>query len=331
MNVVQLKNPRGARRAAAVDGRTLHVFRDYPSAYALALSAIERREKLSVLIASAAIESELGYDAVYDGDSEWKLLPAFDHPDEPGRCLVCGTGLTHLQSAQNRQNMHAGAKEETDSMKMYRWGLDGGRPRSGSIGVQPEWFYKGTGRILRAHGEALTVPAFGESGGEEAEVAAAYVIDGTGTPRRVGFMTANEFSDHVMEARNYLYLAPSKLRECAIGPELVVDGDFSSLSGKVQIDRDGAVLWNAELKTGDANMSHTLENLEHHHFKYAAHRDPGDVHIYFFGAGAFSSGAGIRLQHGDEMSIEFSGWGRALKNKVAVSERSDRLCRAVPL
>src|SRR5205823_8212792 len=143
----------------------------------------------------------------------------FDHPDEPGRCLVTGTGLTHKASAENRQAMHAAQKLAvvTDSMRMYQWGLEGGRPAPGSIGVSPEWFYKGCGTILRAHGEPLEVPAFADDGGDEAEVAGAYIVDATGAPRRVGLTLANEFSDHIFEQKSYLYLAHSKLRTCAIG------------------------------------------------------------------------------------------------------------------
>src|SRR5204863_8775274 len=120
----------------------------------------------------------------------------------------------HKASAENRQAMHAPDKPEvvTDSLRMYRWGLEGGRPAPGKIGVPPEWFYKGCGLILRAHGEALEVPAFANDGGEEAEVAGAYIVDQNGNPWRVGLVMANEFSDHKMEEKNYLYLAPSKLR-----------------------------------------------------------------------------------------------------------------------
>ena len=55
--------------------------------------------------------------------------------------------------------------------------------------------------------------------------------------------TGNEFSDHVLEKRNYLYLASSKLRTCAIGPELVLDPDFDLVPGEVSIQRGDAVLW----------------------------------------------------------------------------------------
>ena len=110
-----------------------------------------------------------------------------DHPSEPARCLVSGTGLTHLGSAKNRQAMHsAGEAELNDSMKMFQWGVEGGKPAPGKIGIAPEWFYKGSGTILRAHDEPLDVPAFAEDGGEEAEIAGVYFVGADGTPRRIG-------------------------------------------------------------------------------------------------------------------------------------------------
>jgi hypothetical protein len=204
---------------------------------------------------------------------------------------------------------------------MYFDGLKGGRPAPGEIGVSPEWFYKGCGTTLRAHGEPLDVPNFAGDGGEEPEVAGVYIIDTEGRPRRVGMVMANEFSDHVVEKQNYLYLAHSKLRACAIGPELVVDPDFADVRGTVSIERGGETLWSKRVATGEANMSHSVANLEHHHFKYDAHRRPGDAHVHFFGADAFSFGDGIVLEDGDVMVVAFEGFGRPLRNPLRV-ERS---------
>ena len=93
--------------------------------------------------------------------------------------------------------MHSTAGEElTDSMRMFRWGMEGGRPAPECVGIPPEWFYKGTGTILRAHNEPLDVPSYAEDGGEEAEIAGVYVIAGEGRPYRIGFATGNEFSDY---------------------------------------------------------------------------------------------------------------------------------------
>jgi len=183
--------------------------------------------------------------------------------------------------------------------------------------VAPEWFYKGRGTILRAHGDPLAVPAFAEDGGEEPEVAGIYIIDAEGRPRRVGMAMANEFSDHKFEKKNYLYLAHSKLRNCSMGPELVINPEFSAVPGTVSVERGGRVLWSKSIATGEAKMSHTLANLEHHHFKYDEHRRPGDAHIHFFGADAFSFG-------------DVHGWRNTTSGHFSSSPRSrDRLPSAL--
>lgn len=128
----------------------------------------------------------------------------------------------------------------------------------------------------------------------------------------------NEFSDHKTERRNYLYLAPSKLRQCSLGPELIVDPDFTCVPGTVGIERGGASVWSQEICSGEQRMSHSLANLEHHHFKYPQHRRPGDVHVHFFGADAFSFGAGLELQDGDVMVVAFQGFGRPLRNAIRI-------------
>src|SRR5439155_9215735 len=121
----------------------------------------------------------LDYDPIYRLESAWRLLPPFTHP-EPSRCLVTGTGLTHKASADNRQAMHRNPEELSDSMKMYLSGLEGGRPTPGQIGVSPEWFYKGCGTILSAHGQPLVAPSFAGDGREEPEAAVLDVLDGEG-------------------------------------------------------------------------------------------------------------------------------------------------------
>src|SRR5439155_25206743 len=209
----------------------------------------------------------------------------------------------------------------TDSMKMYRIGLEGGRPAAGQIGSAPEWFYKGCGTILQTHGEPLVVPNYGEDGGDEAEIAGAYLIGKDGIPYRIGLLQGNEFSDHVMESKNYLYLAPSKLRQCAIGPELVVGADFIDVPGRITIERGNDVVWQAKIASGENAMSHSLANLEHHHFKYEAHRRPGDVHVHFFGTDHFSFRDRVPLADGDVMAVSFDGFGRPLRNPVRI-ERS---------
>jgi hypothetical protein len=323
MRLVQIVHPEIGRRVALVqDDRLRLIDASCRSVHELATGALERSVGLLALTGDLLSGEVEPYDEVYSGHSEWKLLPAFDHPHEPSRCLVSGTGLTHRQSAEARHQIHheghQRAEEPTDSMRMYRWGLGGGRPGRGIIGTQPEWFYKGCGSILRAHNEFLEVPAFAQDGGEEAEVAGAYLIARDGTPFRVGLMQGNEFSDHVMESKNYLYLAPSKLRTCSLGPELLLDPDFQDVRGSVTIEREGQVLWHREIASGEANMCHSLPNLEHHHFKYPSHRRPGDAHVHFFGADALSFGDKVTLLDGDAMAIALRGFGRPLRNTIRV-------------
>jgi hypothetical protein len=318
MNLVQLHHPRIGRRVAIVEEPQLVFLDGVASVYELAKCAIGQNKSVADLAEAKRSKEATDYDTVYSGQSDWKLLPAFDHPTDPMHCLVTGTGLTHKASAESRAKMHQAqaAGQLTESMRMYQWGVDGGRPAGGTIGVQPEWFYKGTGLVLRAHGQPLQQPAYADDAGEEPEVAAAYVIDDRGTPWRIGFMAGNEFADHVMEKKNYLYLAHSKLRQCAVGPELCLDETFKGLTGTVSIRRGGHVFWSHPIQSGETHMAHSLANLEYHHFKYAEHRQPGQAHIHFFGAAAFSFGAQVELHGGDVMEVAWEGLGRPLQNEL---------------
>ncbi len=321
--LIQIKN--GAARAVAlVEEPHLRLLTDAKSIFELAQEAVDETLSLTALIQKKATGELLDYDSVYFGRSEWKWLPPLDHPAEAARCLVSGTGLTHLGSAANRQRMHAALDAElTDSMKMFRLGVGGGKPAPGKTGVAPEWFYKGNGTILRAYGEPLEVPAYAEDGGEEAEVAGIYFIGAEGTPHRIGMAMGNEFSDHKFEQNNYLNLAGSKIRTCSLGPELVVDPEFNSVPGRVNIVRSGKILWSKEIVTGENEMCHSVRNIEQHHFKFATHRRPGDVHVHYFGACALSFGDGVQLADGDVMEISFSGFGRPLRNPLRV-DHADR-------
>jgi hypothetical protein len=316
--VVQIQ--RGAeRRVALVEEPRLRLLTGVDSVSDLAVSAAASGTPLTELVSLRAGNEALDYDPIYRGRSEWRLLAPIGHPDDPARCLVSGTGLTHLGSAKNRAAMHgASAADLTDSMRMFRLGVEGGRPAPGTVGTAPEWFYKGTGAILRAPNEPLDVPPYAEDGGEEAEIAGVYLIDPEGRPVRIGMALGNEFSDHKFERKNYLNLAGSKIRTCSIGPELAINPAFASVSGSVAIERGGATLWEQAIQSGEAEMCHSLANIEHHHFKFESHRRAGDLHVHYFGAHSLSFGAGLQLVDGDVMSLSYSGFGRPLRNPLRV-------------
>jgi len=331
MRLVQLKSGH-TRRLALVEEPNLRLLSNFDSLYALASEAIQSGQQLTALAEKCLSNEVLAYDPIYNGKCDWQLLVPIDHPEDPARCHVSGTGLTHLGSASDRAAMHERSEQElTDSMKMFRWGVEAGRPSHNAVGIAPEWFYKGNGAELRAHGQPLVTPSHAEDGGEEAEIAVLYIIGPGGSPFRVGMATGNEFSDHRFEKRNYLNLAGSKLRTSSIGPEICIGAKFDSVPGKVAIIRNGHELWSKQIATGENEMCHSLRNLEHHHFKFALHRRPGDLHVHFLGAHSLSFGQGIELADGDTMQVQFDGFGRALQNPVHVEAKSHVPIEVYPL
>jgi hypothetical protein len=325
VHLVQISNG-SLRRVAIVEEPQLRCLVSVQTVYELVLDCLRSGGQLSEYARGLANGELLDYDAIYAGTSEWHLLAPIDIPGSPSRVVITGTGLTHLGSAKDRQAMHVAEASQagevvTDSMRMFQWGLEGGRPAEGAIGIAPEWFYKGNGAILRGPFAPLTIPVYAEDGGEEAELAGVYIVAEDGTPYRIGMAPGNEFSDHKFEKRNYLNLAGSKLRTCSLGPELVVGAEFQAVSGMVRIERQGETIWSKAVATGEQNMCHSLANLEHHHFKFEGHRQPGDVHVHFFGAHSLSFGEGIELKDGDWMEVRYDGFGRALRNPVRVETK----------
>jgi hypothetical protein len=331
IHLVQVHNGQ-SRRVALVEEPNLRCLTEVDSVYQLAQRCLKSGRGLSDETLVLARGETLGYDMVYAGVSEWRLLAPIDVPGNPSRLMITGTGLTHLGSAKERQAMHAAeaqkaaakaaaAETVTDSMRMFQWGVEGGHPKAGEAGIAPEWFYKGNGSILRGPFEPLTVPPYAEDGGEEAEIAGIYIIGDDGVPYRIGMTPGNEFSDHKFEKRNYLNLAGSTLRTCSVGPELVAGADFRSVDGEARIQRGGETVWSKALATGEENMCHSLANIEHHHFKFEGHRQPGDVHVHFFGAHSLSFGDGVVLHDGDWMEVRYESFGRALRNPIRIETK----------
>ncbi|MEP7245971.1 MAG: AraD1 family protein [Gammaproteobacteria bacterium] len=325
MRLIQFLDEGGRPRVGRVNdaGTAITVIAGHASTYELAAAAMAKRVTLEQEIATAgSLTADEPYAALL---ASARLLPPLAHAD-PAHCHVSGTGLTHLGSASTRDAMHmkvksaeADAEALTDSMRMFQWGLERGRPPEGSAGAQPEWFYKGNGRIVVACGQPLIAPDFALDFGEEPEVVGLYLIAPDGRPMRLGFAIGNEFSDHVMERKNYLYLAHSKLRQCGVGPELLTGPLPRHLEGRSRICRGDIVRWEKPFLTGEQNMCHSLANLEFHHFKYAAHRVPGDVHLHFFGTATLSFADGIRVEPGDRFEIELPALGAALVNPLIVA------------
>src|SRR5690606_11952196 len=118
--------------------------------------------------------------------------------------------------------------------------------------------------------------------------------------------------------KNYLYLAHSKLRQASVGPELLVGPLPASVEGVSRIRRGQQVIFEKPFLSGEANMSHSIANLEHHHFKYEIFRQPGDVHVHMFGTATLSYADGIAPQDGDLFEIEAPVFGYPLRNSLKV-------------
>lgn len=347
LRVVQFEIPGTGRRVGLVrEDRVLDLTSARPEITRVVDAAEQAHRKqrlLSDVLQELAAEATdtLPYQellaAVPGGDRPF-LHPPVD-ADDVRRVQITGTGLTHTGSMQSRDQMHSDADDgaehasadanqdtapQTDSARMFQLGVEGGRPAAGERGASPEWFYKGNGANLRGPGQPLELPAFGRDGGEEPELVGCYVIDSDGRPRRLGFALGNEWSDHATEKINYLYLAPSKLRTCAVGPELVVGFDFETLELRCTVERDGNCLYDSgPLYTGQQHMCHSLANCEDHQFKYPQHRQPGDVHLHFFGTSQLSYGTREwTFAAGDVVRIEAPGFSAPLTNPVIAGDQA---------
>lgn len=315
MRLIQFVNNGSDHAVGLVSEKGIEQVNDVTSTRELALDAIRSNQTIVERVSALGTGETHDYDALLNAG---RVLPPLDHPDA-AHCIIAGTGLTHIGSAASRSKMHkstanADEAELNDSMKMFKWGVDGGKPANGAPGVQPEWFYKGDGSIVVRPGDDFPVPSFADDEGEEPEVVGLYVIGDDGCPYRVGFAIGNEATDHVMEKKNYLYLAHAKLRHCSYGPELRVGELPSHVEGTVRIRRNGGVIWEKPFPTGEDNMSHSIANLEYHHFKYNQFLRQGDVHVHFLGTSVASFGDGIATEDGDVFEIEIPEFGRPLIN-----------------
>ncbi len=101
------------------------------SVYALAMEAADGGKSLAAVIEAHGYGDGVDLEKAY---AEGRFLPPITHPDAAHLHLT-GTGLTHLGSAATRDSMHkktTEAAEETltDSMKMFKMGLENGKPKA---------------------------------------------------------------------------------------------------------------------------------------------------------------------------------------------------------
>ncbi len=319
LRLIQITSSDGQRQVlAASDDGSARVIEGVSSTYELAKRAIAAGRSIAAEVEALGLGESVDVAAAL---AEGRVLAPIDHPDA-AHLHVTGTGLTHLGSAEGRDRMHkaaATAEVQTDTMRMFLMGVKGGKPAAGETGAQPEWFYKGNGHTLVGPGATLNSPSFAEDGGEEPELAGIYIVGDDGRIHRIGFAIANEFSDHVVEKQNYLWLAHSKLRPASLGVEILTGDLPSHVQGTSRIWRGNDVLWEKPFISGEDNMSHSIANLEHHHFKYTVFRQPGDLHVHCFGTATASFADGVKTQDGDVFEITAAPFNYGLRNTLKTS------------
>src|ERR1700753_4054010 len=125
MRLVQF-HERDGRRGLAVlaeDG-SARLVEGAATAYELARRAVAEKLSLETLVARLGLGGAVD---IRQALAEKRVLAPLDHPD-PAHLVVTGTGLTHLGSAEGRNAMHSKLSGElTDSMKMFKHGLENGK------------------------------------------------------------------------------------------------------------------------------------------------------------------------------------------------------------
>lgn len=207
-------NHKNAIGLVSDDSTQINILNNFDSIYELACYAIKTKKNIIDLTLNNLSRTKVNYSALY---SQRAIHIPIEHKNKLC-CYVTGTGLTHANSGILRNDMHKknhSEEEMTDAQKIYLFGLENGKPAKGSYGSRPEWFFKGNGHTIIPTGHDLPVPSYAQGCGEEAELVGIYIISQEGIPYRVGFSIGNEFSDHVLEKKNFYYLAQSKLFTCA--------------------------------------------------------------------------------------------------------------------
>lgn len=315
MRLIQFLRPDGERGVGVVDdGGSVRVLA-CESTHALATRALAEATPLVQLAQRLVSAERVDYDALVERQA---VLVPMDHPD-PAHLLVSASGLTHLGSERTRDHLRralqAGETTLSDSLRLFKMGLEGGRPEHGGPpGVAPEWHFKGTGHSLVHPYHDFPVAGFAEDASEEPELAGLYLIGPDRTPHRIGFALGNELSDHVTERKNSGLVSQAKLGGSSFGPELLLGDLPDSILGLSRITRKGRKRWEKPFLTGEENMSHSIDNIEFHHFKHDQFLVPGDVHVHYFGTATISFAEGVKVDASCRFEISAPSFGRPLVN-----------------
>ncbi|HKD23881.1 MAG TPA: hypothetical protein VKB71_17815, partial [Rhizomicrobium sp.] len=124
LRLIQMQDDSGARMVVASSRDGARRVKGVATTYGLAKAAIAANMTLAEAVEAAGRGETVDVESAL---AAGRVLAPIDHADS-AHVFLTGTGLTHLGSADARDRMHAKAHSDdaTDSMKMFRMGLEGG-------------------------------------------------------------------------------------------------------------------------------------------------------------------------------------------------------------
>lgn len=179
------------------------------------------------------------------------------------------------------------------------------------------WHYRGDGRAIVTPGMPLLVNDLAPNIDAGPSVAGVYIISDIGTPFRIGFAMASDFSDRVMNTQSYAGLVQGRLRPMALGPELLLAALPHDIQGTLRLTKDDTAIADIPINAWQDDLTDTITNLERVHFACDTLCQPGQLHILMF---ALAQGTTARPGTGDTATLTIAGFGLPLSNVLHLAD-----------
>lgn len=279
MFLSQIRAEDGTLQVVAREGTEAFVICNCASTYDLARDCANRGVMLKQRIATLGLGAAVDVEGAL---AQGRVLAPIHHPD-PTQMYLSGVALNDTATDDN----------------------------AGPFG--PDWIYKGDGRAIGAPGMALLVSDFAPDSGTGPSVAAVYIVSDSGTPFRIGFAMANDFSDRILTTQSHAAVVQGRLRPLALGPEMVLAALPEGINGSLRLTRDAGAITDIAISTGRDNLEAAIARLERDHFASDSLCQPGQLHILVI---ALAQGITASASIGDTTTLTLSGFGLPLCNPL---------------
>lgn len=177
-----------------------------------------------------------------------------------------------------------------------------------------DFYYKGTGDLLRTDGDPLSSPVPLTGGGIEVEYCAVYCVNKEGDPVYLGFTLANDFSDAGLRHARRNLANLSKLQPTSVAAEVVLDELPPSSEVSASISRDGTAVWERRGTLGRREMLYSPRVLERLLLRRRGLFEAGTVVYLLLGSCISSHKDGAELRDGDVITMRDTSTGLSLGN-----------------